>query len=799
MFRYLLTFLLLTPFFLKAQTETFSEKNIGATGDFTSQPVSLQSELSHSQTIYYQKDLEFKGEINEIRFTSAFYQSKSENSGNWVVRIGHTTKEEFAIGDPFIDINNLTEVFNAGVDIDGYDVIIRFATPFIYDGIQNIILDVEDIDSGFTTSATAGFKGEENFNNPPTRSKMTFTHKGITTGVYENSFANTRFIGNLERCPIQFSIDGDVIGETTASFIIDNPNNINAFDYKIGLLNTDEPSDYETTSSNFSINNLIPGKDYILYYKSHCAIVPTSYKKLHFHTQPLALQIPSTIDFETENNNYYIENNSAGFITISDNAGLNTSNKGLLLNGSDDFSVYNWWDNTNDLWKDNVDFISRLHFVVDLTESPKKPVFEFGLQQTIYQSKLRLKIDGQIQEFEYDNTDVTYDTSRTISVDLSDFTGKKVALIIEHLGKSYLHKSYIDNIKLKEASCNIPSNINFSTTENGMTLNWDATANSWEIAISEDDKGFKNSGETTTAASYTFSGLEKAKPYTIFLRSTCEDSNSPWLKLYKSTKSEILQVPYENDFRRSDALNNSDFVVNHSRYSKVYQDFYKLLYLDQKSSRETYGWKGEFETTENQAWNDNRNFISSVSFYIDATNLKDLIADIIFKQHYYYNSNTSWFRIKVDGEQIGKSYNPNSVRFDSYTELSLDLTEHVGNIIEVTLEQVGLNGPTNKNSITNAGDFTILRSIAFKSATLGVNESNLEENIISPNPVSKALYLNTNQKAHKIFIYDISGKLLISKKTNTNLIDVSYLKNGIYFLQILFENNSILHQKIIKR
>ena len=64
MFKYLLTFFLFVTYLTNAQIETFSEKNIGSTGSFTSQPVSLQSEFSHSQTIYYAQDLEFKGEIN---------------------------------------------------------------------------------------------------------------------------------------------------------------------------------------------------------------------------------------------------------------------------------------------------------------------------------------------------------------------------------------------------------------------------------------------------------------------------------------------------------------------------------------------------------------------------------------------------------------------------------------------------------------------------------------------------------------------------------------------------------------
>lgn len=796
--RILFSFIFFLTFSVTAQTEMFTEKNVGSTGDFTSQPVSLQSELSHSQTIYYADDLEFKGEITEIRFKSAFYQSSRENVGNWIVRIGHTTKEEFAIGDPFVDVQTLTEVFNAGYDIKGYDVIVRFSTPFIYDGTQNLILDVQDVNTGYTTSLTAGFRGEENFNNPPRRSKMTFTHNGQTTGVYENSFANTRFIGNLERCPVSFSIDKDIIGKTDASFTINNPNNIAGFIYKIGLANEAEPTDFIKIDTDFSISNLTPGKDYILYYKSDCDVLPSSYKKLYFNTKPLVLTIPSTIDFETETNNYYIKETGYGFIKVSDEAGLNGSSKGLLLNGSSDFNTYNQWNNTGDSWSSNSDFISKINFTIDLTQNATNPVFKFNLQQTEYQSVIRLKIDGQLQEFEYDNSDVTYGTTRTISVDLSDFIGKEIELIIEHLGKSNLHKSYIDNIELKEATCLAPNNISFTATDNSITLNWDSDASNWEIASNIYDEPFKNTGTEINTKSFTFSNLEKAKAYTIYLRSKCDNSYSPWLKLYKATKPTLLKVPYSIDFKQTDIFSTTDFAINYNRYSKVYQDFYKQLYLDQKSTSKTYGWTGGINTTESQAWNDNKNFISSVSFLVDATNLRDLTAKIIFKQHYYYNSNTSWFRIKVNGNQIGESYNPNTLRFDPFTELNLDLTNYVGSIIELTLEQSGRNGPSNKNSITNAGDFTILRSVNFSSETLNIDTTTLEKSTLFPNPTTNKLHIKTEQKIHKVSIYDINSKLIFSKKTTENTLDVSRLKKGIYFLQISTENKSIINKKFIK-
>ncbi|PQJ80517.1 T9SS type A sorting domain-containing protein [Polaribacter porphyrae] len=798
MFKYFLTFLLITSYTSFAQTESFSEKRVGSTGDFTSQPISPRSQFSHSQTIYYKEDLEFKGEINEIRFRNAFRRSKSENSGNWIVRLGHTDKEEFSTGESFLNAQTLTEVFNAGVSIDGDYTIIRFTTPFVYNGTQNLLLEVQDTHEGFTTSSTIGYRGQENFNNPPLRSKMTFTHNGKTTGVYENSFAHTQFIGNLERCPINFTLKEDIIDENQASFTIENPNEINGFQYKIALEKDDEPTDFETTENDITLSNLIPGKNYILYYKSNCDVVPTAYKKYYFNTKPLALTIPSSIDFETDTNNYYAEESQGAFIKVSDESGLNSSSKGLILNGSTDFSFYNWWDNDNDLWKTNDNFIGRVYFTLDLTQNATQPVFEFSLKQFRFSTFLRLNIDGQLQEFEYKSDDISEETTRKISVDLSDFVGKKVVLVLEHLARNYNHKSYIDDINLRNATCSVPSNINFTTTTNSITVNWNSDSTNWEIAHTKHDEEFNNIGTAIDSKTYTFSNLEKAKPYNIYIRSKCDNSNSPWLKLYKSTDPDVLEVPYENDFRRSDAFTNTDFTINHNRYSKVYQDFYKLLYLDQKWSRNTYGWTGGLDPTEDEAWNANKNFISSVYFLINATNLVDLNATITFKQHRYTNPKTSWFRVKVNGEQIGNSYNPETSRFDPYTDLTLDLSNYVGNIIKLTLEQTGFVGPSRKNSITNGGDFTILRSVNFNSPTLNIDNLNASQNSIYPNPTDNFLYIKTKQPIHKVEIYDINGKLLITNSKEENQINVSKLNNGMYFVKVFTKEKIVFHSKFIK-
>jgi hypothetical protein len=72
---------------------------------------------------------------------------------------------------------------------------------------------------------------------------------------------------------------------------------------------------------------------------------------------------------------------------------------------------------------------------------------------------------------------------------------------------------------------------------------------------------------------------------------------------------------------------------------------------------------------------------------------------------------------------------------------------------------------------------------------------NIEENlIVYPNPASDIININKNVD---INVYNILGDMIISKQ-NTNVLDVSKLKSGMYNLQITY-NNLIVNRKIIKK
>lgn len=77
------------------------------------------------------------------------------------------------------------------------------------------------------------------------------------------------------------------------------------------------------------------------------------------------------------------------------------------------------------------------------------------------------------------------------------------------------------------------------------------------------------------------------------------------------------------------------------------------------------------------------------------------------------------------------------------------------------------------------------------------NEISKEPHIsIFPNPASSSINIETELEISKIEIFNVQGELV--KTANTKNISILDLASGMYFVKIIFEDNSILIKKLIK-
>ena len=97
-------------------------------------------------------------------------------------------------------------------------------------------------------------------------------------------------------------------------------------------------------------------------------------------------------------------------------------------------------------------------------------------------------------------------------------------------------------------------------------------------------------------------------------------------------------------------------------------------------------------------------------------------------------------------------------------------------------------------------DSNRLRSITIDEP-LGLTETNLNNFKVSPNPTNNGLLTIYNENAAhaRMALYDVSGKLLLSKniQQQQHTLDLTAYTNGMYFLKIKEGENTVC-KKIIK-
>ncbi len=99
------------------------------------------------------------------------------------------------------------------------------------------------------------------------------------------------------------------------------------------------------------------------------------------------------------------------------------------------------------------------------------------------------------------------------------------------------------------------------------------------------------------------------------------------------------------------------------------------------------------------------------------------------------------------------------------------------------------------NDIFNGVEVDIERTVTSTSKHI-LNNMNMLE--LFPNPTQTVVFLKANADINQIEVYDLNGKIINKyERPAGNSVDLSQLKNGIYFLRISLNDHVIVH-KVIK-
>ncbi|MFC5270637.1 T9SS type A sorting domain-containing protein [Adhaeribacter terreus] len=184
-----------------------------------------------------------------------------------------------------------------------------------------------------------------------------------------------------------------------------------------------------------------------------------------------------------------------------------------------------------------------------------------------------------------------------------------------------------------------------------------------------------------------------------------------------------------------------------------------------------------------------------------------LFLEFDLKQLYkttHYNTN---FRVTVNGQQIGGTYNPPFGGYGSagapWTHVKLDISSFLGNpTIEIGLESSVKEEYANGNGTANLIDNIMVQRIA---GPTGIKENILQSNVVVfPNPSNGLFNLKvpTTTRNYSVEVMDLTGKLVkqqtVTNNSGTTQLNLNGTAKGIYILKIASEGNVATRKLIVE-
>jgi hypothetical protein len=106
----------------------------------------------------------------------------------------------------------------------------------------------------------------------------------------------------------------------------------------------------------------------------------------------------------------------------------------------------------------------------------------------------------------------------------------------------------------------------------------------------------------------------------------------------------------------------------------------------------------------------------------------------------------------------------------------------------------------------SAGDYVLAshggNRAKFVDATftvLGLDGKEIKDFVVHPNPTKNSFSIQTQEELSSIIVYNNIGKVVGTIKPSTGSYDISFLSNGIYFLEIQAISGKKSYEKIVKK
>ena len=266
-------------------------------------PIEPYYGYTYSQSIYSSSLINASGSITGVKYF-ATEATTLASSSEWVIYIGQTDQEAFSDGDNWIQSGSLTQVYSATTAVSEGVVSITFDTPFEYDGVSNLVMAVEENQSGYDSS------NHDFFCTPASSGASLVFYSDSTdpdptappTGQFRDFLPNIVFEGITQSCSTP-SISLDLLTGTTASFSW-TAAEVDTFEYALVSWLDGEPQPWPDagstiTDNSIELSGLTQGQTYDFILRSICGDSATDWLSISFTPPPIGSTFDDPIIIDT--------------------------------------------------------------------------------------------------------------------------------------------------------------------------------------------------------------------------------------------------------------------------------------------------------------------------------------------------------------------------------------------------------------------------------------------------------------------------------------------------------------------
>jgi len=248
-------------------------------------PINAFYEYSYSQSIYYSSEILASGSITGIRYYVPSGVEIDDDSYDWVVYIGETTKTNFTGTSDWVATTGQTMVYDDSAFVtpsaNGDYVDLVFSTPFSYSGNDNIIITVVEEQPGygsssddFYTSSTVNDRSISYWDDDDPQVPST---PFDANSVYD-AIPNITFMGITPACTTVDAVDINSVTPSSFDVIIDNASGAleYAVEYGQSGFTVGNGTTVISTMDSVELTGLTDNTDYDVYVKAICSTVDTS-------------------------------------------------------------------------------------------------------------------------------------------------------------------------------------------------------------------------------------------------------------------------------------------------------------------------------------------------------------------------------------------------------------------------------------------------------------------------------------------------------------------------------------------